>query len=842
MPLSVGDQLGPYQILAPLGAGGMGEVYKARDTRLDRVVAIKIVKEKFSERFEREARSIAALNHPHICQLYDVGPNYLVMEYIGGAVLKGPLPTGQAVKFAGEICDALDAAHNKGIVHRDLKPGNILVTKAGVKLLDFGLARMAPRDGDETVTMAVMGTPAYMAPEQWEGKPGDARSDIYSFGCVFHEMLTGKRATQERTLIEHASLEAIVASCLEKDPDERWQSAGDIKRALELPISLAAAKSKSPWLWVATTAAVVAAALLLAQMLRPVSRIAQSQPVWMDFDLGPNVELASGIGPTLALSPDGTRLVFAARAADGRQHLFTRRLDKPDSVLVPGTEGGYTPFFSPDGQWLGFFAGGKLKKVRIDGGDPINLCDAPAGRGASWGDNGTLVAALDSQKGLSLVPTEGGTPVPLTLLGHGEGSHRWPQVLPGASAVLFSRSLEYGNYNEAGIAVVTLKDRRPKLVAERAGMYVRYVESGHLVYATKGTLFAAPFNLDRLEMAAGATPVLQEVSTDNNIGTADIDFSRTGMIAYRSSRLSGLSTVQWLDAAGNTTPILPTPSNYLFPRLSLDGGLLALRAAQESVTDIWVHDLRLGSKIRLTHGGGVNSWPVWTPDGHYIVFGDRSGMSWTRADGSGSPRPLTRSETPQFPNTFSPDGKLLVFSELPPAGGGLIRTVPIKNEFGQLQAGEPQSYLQTYTANTFAAFSPDGRWLAYSDAEAGTYQAYVRAFPDNGTKVPISNAGGIGAIWSRTARELFYHDDDQRVMVVGYKVEGKTFIADKPRLWYRGQIANTGVSQNFDLVPDGKRLVALMPANAPSKGNQNHISIGVNFFEEIRRRTVGHTK
>src|SRR6266853_2033574 len=403
LTLARGERLGPYEILAPIGAGGMGEVWKARDTRLGRDVAIKISAAQFTERFEREARAIAALNHPNICTLYDVGPNYLVMELIEGKPLKGPLSLDQALQYAAQICDALDAAHRKGITHRDLKPGNILVTKQGIKLLDFGLARMAPGENDPTLTHLgdVMGTPAYMAPEQREGNPADARSDIYAFGCVLHEMLTGKRAGQQRTPVEPAALEGVLGTCLEKDPEDRWQSARELKHALGWVVGQArglpgqgTALPRKAWTLVGVLAlALIVLGALLWRATRPVDRPLMR----FSADLGP--EAVEGPRITAAISPDGARLVFVARGPAGKQQLATRLLDQATATLLAGTENAAAPFFSPDGQWIGFFADGKMKKISVQGGTAVTLCDAPGGRGASWGEDGFVIVTLTSTVG-----------------------------------------------------------------------------------------------------------------------------------------------------------------------------------------------------------------------------------------------------------------------------------------------------------------------------------------------------------------------------------------------------------------------------------------------------------
>ncbi len=868
MTLSPGTRLGPYEIASPLGAGGMGEVYKALDTRLDRTVAIKLSAEKFGERFEREARAVASLNHPNICQLYDVGPNYLVMELVDGPTLaerieEGAVPLEEALSVARQIADALEAAHEKGIVHRDLKPANVKIKPDGaVKVLDFGLAKWvepvgSPEDSptaatDVTRAGQILGTAAYMAPEQARGRSVDKRADIWAFGVVVYEMLTGRRLFAGESVTDTlaavlnkepqwervpARARKLLRNCLEKDPKRRLRDIGDAWRLLDEAPPERVTRSR---LW-PTVAAALALALAVALWAPFRSEVPSAPPpVLLDLDLGPEVSLATSIGPSAVLSPDGTRLAFVSQASDGTRSLFTRRLDQPKASPLSNTEGAHAPFFSPDGEWVGFFAGGKLKKTRIDGGEPVSLCDAPAGRGASWGEDGKIIAALDSQVGLSQVPPEGGTAIPVTELGFGEVTHRWPQVLPGGKAVLFTLGTEYANFDVAGIAVVSLDDHRTKIVHQ--GMYPRYLPSGHLAYVTKGTLFAVPFDLDRLSVGGPATS-LQEVSSDPTLGSAQIDFSRNGTIAYRSGRTEGRRTIQWLDGEGQTESLGNEPGAYLFPRLSPDGSRLVVRVTEGSSSDIWIYDLERGSKTRLTNGVALSSWPVWSSDGRYVIFQSAGGIFWTRADGAGEPQPLTQSKTLQFPTSFSPDGTRLAFSEMPSGAGANIRTLPVESGSGELRAGEPELFLETSTANVYAAFSPDGRWMAYADAESGRYEVYVRAFPDKGGKVQISNAGGMMPVWSRSARELFYRTEDQRLMVANYSVQGETFVPEKPRVWYAQQLANTGLAANFDLAPDGRRFVVLMPAESPEpREMQSHVKIAVNFFDEIRRRVAAQNK
>jgi Tol biopolymer transport system component/predicted Ser/Thr protein kinase len=875
MSMAAGTRLGPYEIIAPLGMGGMGEVYRARDPRMGREVAIKVSAERFSDRFEREVRAVAALNHANICQVYDVGPNYLVMELVEGPTLtdrikQGALPLDEALPIARQIGDALEAAHEKGIIHRDLKPANIKIKPDGtVKVLDFGLAKMAEQttaaaspEESPTVPMGatiagqIMGTAAYMAPEQARGKPVDKRADIWAFGVVVYEMLTGRRLFEGETISDILAgvltkepqwervsprTRRLLHRCLEKDPRRRLRDIGDALPLLDDAPTIRTPGSKMPW----AVAGVLAMALAISLWgsWRAVRTTEAPLAVRLDLDLGPDVALASSLGPSVILSPDGTRLVFVAQSQNGAQkHLATRRLNHPKATPLAGTDGAYAPFFSPDGEWVGFFAGGKLKKIRIDGSEPMTLCDASSGRGASWGEDGSIIAALDPNGVLSQVLPGGVKPNPVTELRPGEVTHRWPQVLPGGKTVLFTATADYGNFDDAAIAVVSLKDHRIKTLIERAGMYPRYLPSGHLVYVTKGTLCAVPFDVNRLEVRGQAT-VLDEVSGDQTIGFAQIDFSRTGTAAYRSGRIEELRTIQWLDGAGKAVSLGYEPAAYTTLRLSPAGDRLAVLLNQRTNMDAWIYDWQRGSRTPLTNGMHVNQTPVWSPDGRFVVLSATGGMFWARADGAGKPQPLTRSKSAQFPTSFNREGTRLIFSEASPGSGAEIRMVAVESTAGQLRVGEPQVLLKTPTMNAFAAISPDGRWLAYSDAEAGRYEVCVRAFPDNGTKVQVSTTGGIIPVWSRNGHELFYRTEEQRIMVVNYAVKGGSFAPEKPRVWSSRQLAVVGMGANFDLAPDGKRFVGVVPAeNAAPRETQSHVTVMVNFFDEVRRRVAGAAK
>jgi Tol biopolymer transport system component len=840
--VTAGSQLGPYRIEALLGVGGMGKVYRAVDTRLGRKVAIKISAKEFTDRFQREARAISALNHPHICTLYDVGPNYLVMELVEGETLaarlrKGKLPLDGALLYGGQIAAALAEAHSKGITHRDLKPGNIMIGKNGVKVLDFGLAKVAPASAGEslTVSQAIIGTPAYMAPEQLEGRECDARTDIYALGLVLREMA--------KDLPPHVA--HVVERCLANDPDERWQAASDVRRELEwatrgteVPLQAKARATKAPW--------VVAAAAVLVAILGwwYATRPAPLRPlIHVDAEIPADTPLAGGVGQAgggmLALSPDGRRLALTLRSADGKVRLHTRLLDQNQVTPLAGTENAYFPFFSPDGERIGFFADGKLKKVLVEGGTAVALCDAPAPRGASWGDDGNIIANLTNIGGLSRVPSSGGTPVPVTKLNPGELSHRAPQVLPGSQAVLFTASTQPVSLDSANIDVVSLRTGERKTV-QRGGFAARYLatsnRTGHLVYLRQSTLFAVPFDPGRLALAGEPRPILEDVGTGTAAGV--FAFSGTpsgpGTFVYVARKATQKGwPISWLDSAGKTEPLHAQPGDYRAPRFSPDGKRLAFSVGNGEGLDIWVKDLDRDILYRLSFFAGLNSEPLWTPDGKNIVFGSRNspappGLYWIRSDGSGEAQRLTEGSA----YSFSPDGKRLAFAGNG-NGGRDIFTAPIEGDPGRgtlgVRLGKPELFQRN---GAYAAFSPDGRWLAYASSESGTSEVYVRPFPGPGGQWQISTGGGSFPHWSRDGRELVYEALDRRVMAVSYTAKGDSFAADKPRVWSEIRIRNIGVASMYDLAPDGKRLAAMLEGDE----TPTHLTFLLNFFDELRRR------
>ena len=867
MPLKAGDKLGPYEILAPIGAGGMGEVYRAKDTKLDREVAIKVLPESLAHdpdrlaRFEREAKVLASLNHPNIAQIYGIEECALVMELVPGETLKGPLLLAIALDYAKQIVEALEAAHERGIVHRDLKPGNIMVTAAGVvKLLDFGLAKAAEEPVSDmpnspTITISptragvILGTAPYMAPEQARGKPVDKRADIWAFGCVLYEMLTGKQAFTGETTTDilaavvtkepdlsrvPAKARRLIESCLKKDPKQRLQAIGDWRLLLENGEPAAAQVHATPWIATAAVAILIAVAgwWVAWQATRPVDRPLTR----LSVDLGPNA--MTGVSTTVAISPDGRRIVYPARGPEGKQQLATRLLDQSEATLLPGTEDGRDPFFSPDGQWIGFYTRDQLKKISVEGGAPVTLAAVPSvtSGGASWSADGTIIEAHGLSLPLSRIPAAGGAPQVVTKLGNDEFTHRWPQVLPGVDAVLFTASSSNSAWENASIEAISLKTGQVKIL-ERGGYYGRYLPSGHLVYVHHGVLFGVRFDPVKLEVSGTPVPILEDVAANPATGGGgQFDFSwgpsGHGTFVY----LAGKSTAQawqvdWLDSSGKMQPLIAQPGAYAQPRLSPDERKLAFVG---DGSDIYIHDLARGTTSRLTLTGHGNM-PVWAPNGKHLVFQSAGSLSWLRSDGAGEAQRLLEGPNAGIPWSFSPDGRRLAYFTVDPRSGFDLWTLPLDlTDPDHPKAGKPELFLRTPANELAPRFSPDGRWIAYRSDESGSNEIYVRPFrAASGGKWQISSGGGLYPFWAKDGRQLFYETADNRIMVVDYTVDGASLKPGKPRLWSDKQLFYAG-SSNLDLAPDGKHFVVLeMPETAKSSPR---VVFLLNFFDELRRR------
>ena len=896
MSLSAGTRIGPYEILAPLGAGGMGEVYRARDLKLGRDVAVKVLPAilsgdaQYMARFEREAQVLASLNHPNIAAVYGVEQGALVMELVPGQTLAdriaaGALPLEEALPIARQIAAGLEAAHDRGIVHRDLKPANVKITPDGlVKLLDFGLAKTADEATSTssqatispTLSMAmtqagtILGTAAYMSPEQARGKPVDRRSDIWSFGVVLYEMLTGRAlfASGETVTDIIAAvvtrepdwnalpaatpphIRRLLERCLRKDARMRLQAIGEARIAIEepdtMPVTAAAAAPGSAkghwWAWAVAAAAVLAGGAGWWRATRP----PELRPlVRINVEMSPDLPISAGsTGGLLALSPDGMRVALTMRGADGKVRLYTRLLHQTQLTPLAGTEDGGTPFFSPDGQWIAFAADGKLKKISVEGGAAVTLCEASSLRGASWGDDGNIVLALSPSGGLSRISSNGGTPAPLTKTTPPERTHRWPQVLPGSQEVLFTAHSGSNNYDNANIEVFSIKTGRRKTI-HRGGFSGRYMAtpdgSGRLIYMHQGTMFAAPFDLRRLELTGAPVPVLEQVSSSGN-GGGDFTVSRSGTLVYLPGQgIAGTWVIGWVDRSGKKQPLHNTPGGYYTPRLSPDGKRLAFTMGASQGFDLWVKDLERDTASRLSFLKSVNNFPVWTPDGKNIIFKSADpaspGLYWVRADGAGEAQRLTDGKMDEFPFSMSPDGKRLAFSAIGTAGSPDLFTALLEGDSAHPKLGKPEPFLATPSVEVQPVFSPDGRWIAYLSLESGSAEVYVRPFPGPGGRWQISTSGGAFPVWSRDGRELLFRAGDLRVMTVSYTARGDSFIAGKPSPWSDLRTMDSGSLFSWDIAPDGKRLAAFMPGITEDKQKPiTHLTFLLNFADELQRR------
>jgi eukaryotic-like serine/threonine-protein kinase len=894
MPLTSGSRLGPYEIVSPIGAGGMGEVYKAKDTRLDRTVALKVISPlvagapELRERFEREARAVSQLNHPHICTLHDVGmeqgTEYLVLEYLDGESLagrlsRGALPLEQATTVAIQICDALDKAHRAGIVHRDLKPGNVFLVRGATasappvaKLLDFGLAKsasggVAATSGGLNLTSAptvstpltaqgtILGTFQYMAPEQLEGDEADARTDIWAFGCVLYEMLTGKEAFAGRT---HAGLissimsaqptpvaeavpqappvlDHVVRTCLAKDPAERFQTAHDLLLQLrwiavgsavgQPAVAVSTRRRARPRIALAAALAGVAAASALATWLltRPAPR-APLPATRALVDLPPKMGVGVFGTSNLALSPDGSRLVFVG-ASEGGVNLYVRDLERfePASVLS-GTADAIMPFFSADGASLGFFAGGKLKRMSLAGGAPSVICDMAAPMGAVWAPDDTIVFSDLGKAVLMRVPAAGGVPTAVTALENGETAHRWPTVLPDGS-IVFSANRS-ANWSDSQLVVQPAGGGARRTILE-GGTSPRYVHSGHLTFVRNGELLVVAFDARALRIVGQPRQIGQSISMNEFDGRAQVAIAASGTIAYVVSPPGSVArSLVWVSRDGTTQPLPVEPRAYEHPRISPDGRRVAL-AVREDNTDVWVIDVDRKTLSRFTFDPGEDESPVWTPDGKRLTYaGSRTGKPrvtfWKAADSSGVEEALFVSKTHQHISGWTPDGKTLISEEIDGTFGLYV---------GSLGDQNVKPYLQTAFIEVGAQLSPDGKWIAYTSNESGPPQVFVQAFPGPGSRIQISTAGGSEPRWAPSGRELFYRNGDRMMAVpIDYT---PTLRPGAPAALFEGQYTRIGWgSANYDVTPDGRRFLMV---KGEDQALPTQIRLVVNPVDELRR-------
>jgi serine/threonine protein kinase len=871
MSIAAGTNLGPYEILAPLGTGGMGEVYRARDTRLERTVAVKVLPAHLSssaesrQRFEREAKTISQLSHPHICALYDVGNQdgveFLVMEYLEGEtlsdrLLKGPLPFDQVLRFGIEIADALDKAHRQGIVHRDLKPGNVMITKSGVKLLDFGLAKaIAPKSPQQLTSFptqaaltqegTILGTFQYMAPEQLEGKDADARTDIFAFGTVLYEMATGQKAFSGKTqasliaaIIERVpppistispmtppAFERVVRTCLAKDPEDRWQTAHDVMLELKwiaeagsqagLPAPIVArrrSRERLAWI-VAGILAASTVALAVLELTRPRS----ASPIVRSSVLPPDKTAFSfvggGAGP-VAISPDGRQLAFVASESGTKKQLWVRSLDSLVARPLPATEGATYPFWSPDSRFVGFFADGKLKKIEVSGGPPLSICDAPNARGGSWSREGTILFEPSFRDPLHRVSASGGKPVSVTKFdaSRRETTHRWPYFLPdGRHFLFFSGSHSTGAESELdAIFVGSLDGEKPKLLVN-ARSNAAYA-AGHLLFVRQKTLLAQPFDPESLKLSGEAFPIVENVQDDPGFFNAVFSVSEQGTLAYQEAGgTTGLSELAWVDRSGKKIDVLGDPADYYEPRISPDGRRVAVAVGDPG--DIWVYDVARRVRTRLTFAGADDSAPVWSPDGTRVAF--QSGRSGSGdlyakvASGTGADELLASSKIFKVPNGWSPDGRYLAYIAFQGAPGS-------KADLWLLSLPDRKAspLLQTEFDEVAAAFSPDGRWLAYASNESGRFEIYVQPFPGPGGKWQISTSGGVHPRWARGGKELFFVAPEGKIMSVEIRT-GTLVEAGTPQALFATSL-KSAPGPPYDVSSDGQRILLNRPIGEES--------------------------
>ncbi len=890
----MGTKLAHYEITSHLGTGGMGEVYQATDSKLGRSVAIKLLPEAFSNdhersaRFEREARVLASLNHPNIAAIYGVeesgGRKFLVMELVTGETLaekvtRGAIPLEEALGIATQIAGALEAAHAQGIIHRDLKPANVKVTPDGrVKVLDFGLAKafetqasLANLSNSPTISMAatkqgiILGTAAYMSPEQAKGREVDHRTDIFAFGAVLYEMLTGRqtfRGEDVTDILSHVlrtepdwkvlpanttpAIQRLLRLCLQKDAKKRRQTAADVRIDIEQaaaePETASAVvlqeRSSERWPW-AVTGVLAFVALALGFALWAPWRTEPLKPlVRLEVDLGPDVALPADVGQnSVIVSPDGTRLVYIASVAGAPSRLYTRRLDQPKATELTGTQGAGGPFFSPDGQWIGFAIGGRFNKISVEGGAVVPLTDVGIFRGgAAWGEDGSILLGGFLNNGMRLLPPSGGQAAKLTDLGSGEIAHSGPQFLPGGKFALFAVYQQAVNVDTVTVEAISLSDGKRKVVA-RGGTSPRYLASGHLVYVNKSTLFAIPFDASKRETRGNAVPILDDVKFNPTTSVADLSFSSNGTLVYRkggAGAASGQSTLQWTNATGKRSPLMAKAGVYDDSlRLSPDAKRLTLSVTEGGGPDVWVYDTQRDAMTKLTFDG-ISTDPIWTPDGRVVIFHKPGrGIFWTPADGSGQPQLLIEGKGVLVPWSMSPGGKRLAFFEVGKADGW-IYTAEVTQDGGALKAGKPERFFESKFTDAIPEFSPDGRWIAYSTNESGRVEVVVRAFPapasGQGGKWLVSTNGGTLVRWSHSSSELLYQEGD-RIMAVRYTVNGGSFDADKPRV----RIEKLGGTA-WDIAPDG-RIAVRTPVESPQAPAAEHTVVFLeNFFDELRRK------
>jgi serine/threonine protein kinase/Tol biopolymer transport system component len=874
-PTLAGQRLGVYQVVDLLGVGGMGEVYRARDTRLGRDVAIKVLPRLFAAdperlaRFEREARLLASLNHPHIAAIYGfeeaAGVHALVLELVEGPTLAerlqhAPLPVGEAMRTARQIAGALEAAHERGVVHRDLKPQNIKVKTDGtVKVLDFGLAKatMATADDgdgspsspppvDGTREGVILGTTSYMSPEQSRGHPVDSRTDIWAFGCVLYEMLTGRAPFAGATVSDTVAallkqepdwqalpadtppgVRSLLRRCLRKDPVDRLHDIADarieIQEAIADPEVMASTdppgRAGARWLriipWLVAAGAI---ALLVAQQGTRSSGSQARSVTRLDLDLPPGVELVTVYPPAIVLSPDGTRVAFVG-ALGGVRQLYTRRLDQFETVAIRGTENANAVFMSPDGRALGFITADlALKRVSLADGLVTTVeHDAEFSAGATWGtdDRITFVRA----GALWQVSASGGPARQLTTLDSGKREllHAWPSVIADGRIILFA-SITGSSRGFSHIEALSLPAGERRVIVD-SGTFPLYTPSGHLVFFRDGALLGAPFNVDRLEMTGPVVRVLENLAVGTTMDAPLAALSNAGSLTYAPSN-AGTTRLVWVSRQGVEQPITETPRRYQYPRLAPDGRRTVVAAAG----DLWIQDVARATLTRLTSEQTVgNAFPIWTRDGTRVLFRTLTGMYGTAADGTGHAEAITGSLSGDLPCSVSADGDTLAFMRQNAQTSRDIYVLSLRGQYG------PRPVVSTFAYEGGAQFSPDGHLMAYASDESGQMQVYVRPFPGPDRRWPVSTQGGTQPLWSRNGRQIFYRMGN-KMMVVDVS-GGADLTLSQPRQLFDQRYVFQNISlANYDVSPDGERFVMIK-----EEAGSGRLNVVLNWTEELKR-------
>ncbi len=863
--LAAGTRLGPYEVVAPVAAGGMGHVYRGVDTRLDRQVAIKVLPPQFAadaqlrQRFDREARSVGSLNHPHICVLYDIGEQngvaYLVMEYLEGETLaarlsRGPLPAEDVVQYATEIADALDRAHRHGVIHRDLKPGNVMLTRTGTKLLDFGLAR-APAEqifgsetrppGDTPITAlgALVGTLQYMSPEQLEGPAIDARTDLFALGAVIYEMATGERAfpgqsqasiiagilnhhpppPSSRQPLSPRWLDHIVSRCLEKDPEDRWQTARDIVLELRTrrdePAAPATAETAArvppfAWLFVGLVAAAVLGVTAASNWLTPAKTSALSVRALMPPPDRMLFQLTGDFAGPPAISPDGKSIVFAAVDPLGKRQLWIRHLDSLTPEPLPSTEDATFPFWSPDNRAVAFFAAGKLRRLDLDAGSALALCDALGGRGGSWGPNDTIVFSPGLRGGLQQVAASGGSPTPVTSIdGTPYTSHRWPQILPDGRHFVYLAVQQEQGRDQSAVFLASLTGRQPQLLFRSSSQAV--FANGHLLFLRDQTLWAQPFDPDSAALSGAPAAVARDVMHDPTIWRSIFDANESGVLVYQSGQPGTQLTMY--DRQGHQVGTVGERAIMFDVNISPDGRNVAINRGDPA--DIWIYELARGTSLRLTFDQRNETLPVWSPDNHFVAYAriERSGKAAVMD------APLAGGEAKELlppgddtASDWSSDGKYLLLRQGEMAmSAGDIWVAPVNGSEGNVK---PHPLMVTPFTEYHAQFSPDDKWVSYVSNESGRDEVYIMPFrPDAPvaeahsvtSRVRVSTGGGVLPRWRKDGSELFYLAPDLQLMTASLQSTTNTISVTKVTPLFG--LNPKPLGWVYDVMPDGQRFL-----------------------------------